>query len=120
MGGDFTYAPPTTRDMGDLLLIGGGVGINPLFSMLQHHTWLLQTAHDNSEQGPGSIEPRKDSMSVGRVCLLYSAKTKDELLFKVGVLVYYCSLGVASSPGFAFFYCSIHQFKKRKAWGRRG
>ena len=83
MGGDFTYAPPTACGMGDLLLIGGGVGINPLFSMLQHHTWLLQTATDNSEQGPDSIEPLKDSRSMGRVCLLYSAKSKDELLFKV-------------------------------------
>ena len=65
VGGDFIY-DPTQSWSHDLLLIGGGVGINPLFSMLLHHTRLV-------EQGTLS----------GKVKLLYSARSTTELLFKV-------------------------------------
>ena len=65
VGGDFIYDPAQSWSH-DLLLIGGGVGINPLFSMLLHHTRLV-------EQGRLS----------GKVKLLYSARNTTELLFKV-------------------------------------
>ena len=54
--------------------MGGGLGINPLFSILQHHTWLLQQT-PRLEGGSGVRE--------GGVQLLFSAKSVSELLFKV-------------------------------------
>ena len=36
-------------DVRDLLFVAGGVGINPLFSMLQHRAWL----QDHYQKGPG-------------------------------------------------------------------
>ena len=66
VGGDFTYDPPSNSPA-DILLIGGGVGINPLFSILQHHAYL---------QAP--ISERR-----GHAHLLYSARSREELLFKV-------------------------------------
>ena len=71
IGGDFHYSPAQGRELAHLLLIGGGVGINPLLSMLSHHTKLL------SDDDDGVLQKE------GRVCLLYSSKTEDELLFKV-------------------------------------
>ena len=72
VGGDFFYAPPTPNSATDLLLIAGGVGINPLISMLRHHVWLLSKA-----------TPSKDCHGNGAVQLLYSAKNENELIFKV-------------------------------------
>ena len=74
VGGDFWYSPPSPWEVSDLLLIGGGVGINPLFSMLQHHVWMLQSPGCAGSQG----------YNLGAVQLLYSSKTASELLFKVG------------------------------------
>ncbi len=74
MGGDFHYSPPEKEELKDLLLIGGGVGINPLFSMLSHHVRLLISARSD----PAHHQTRR-----GRVRLLYSSKTESELLFKV-------------------------------------
>ena len=75
VGGDFVYDPAhldeshdSTLKSRDLLLIAGGLGINPLFSMLLHHSRLVE----------------KGQLS-GRVCLHHSARTMDDLLFKVGV-----------------------------------
>ncbi|XP_064394503.1 oxidoreductase NAD-binding domain-containing protein 1-like isoform X2 [Halichondria panicea] len=68
VGGDFTYDPPSNSPA-DILLIGGGVGINPLFAMLQHHTYLQQAMARTLEQR-------------GRAHLLYSARSREELLFK--------------------------------------
>lgn len=65
VGGDFCYSPRADRNLTDLLLIGGGVGINPLLSMLFHHSRLLASSDQVSAR------------------LLYSSKTKAELLFKV-------------------------------------
>lgn len=65
VGGDFVY-DPTPSWSHDLILIGGGVGINPLLSMLLHHARLLEL---------GKIS--------GKVALLYSARSTSELLFKV-------------------------------------
>lgn len=69
VGGDFFYHPPVASSPLDLLLVAGGVGINPLFSMLQHHASLLQSAKGKEKRG-------------GAVRLLYSAKSSDELIFK--------------------------------------
>lgn len=57
---------PTPSQSHDLILIGGGVGINPLRSMLLHHARLIEL---------GNIS--------GKVALLYSASSTSELLFKV-------------------------------------
>lgn len=64
VGGDF-HLSPGVEGLTDLLLIAGGVGMNPLFSMLTHHVGTL-------------VGRGKD-----HVRLLYSAKTENELLFKV-------------------------------------
>ena len=76
VGGDFFYAPPTPNCTANLLLIAGGVGINPLISMLQHHVWLLSRLSED-RRGNDTREP-------GAVQLLYSAKNERELIFKVG------------------------------------
>ena len=62
LGGDFFYSPKNGNG-DDLLLIAGGVGINPLYSIFQ--TFL---DHQNPESSKS-------------VTLLYSAKTKDEFIF---------------------------------------
>lgn len=68
VGGDFCYSLGDDQKLTDVLLIGGGVGINPLLSMLFHHSKLLTSSN---LVGKGSAR------------LLYSSKTKAELLFKV-------------------------------------
>jgi len=71
VGGDFFYDPVTSRGH-DLLLIAGGVGINPLLSILNHVADLCK--------GDNSLSADiRDS----RVMLLYSAQTAEELIFKV-------------------------------------
>lgn len=72
-GGDFYYDPPDAANGQDLLLLAGGVGINPLFSMLQHFL------HIN----PGQSSPSGDN-SCRKAALLYSAQSPEELIFKVG------------------------------------
>ncbi|BFZ02081.1 hypothetical protein BsWGS_05120 [Bradybaena similaris] len=78
VGGDFYYDPqPHTEDR-DLLLIAGGVGINPLFSMLQHFLFL------HSDQ----VHASRDN-KVGRdqnISLLYSAQSTDELIFQTELI----------------------------------
>lgn len=65
--------------MGDLLLVAGGLGINPLYGMLQHHAHLLgQGGKETAEEELVEGMRRK-----GAVCLLYSAKNMAELIFKV-------------------------------------
>ncbi|EDO42208.1 predicted protein [Nematostella vectensis] len=60
VGGDFHYIKQKgCKD--DLLLIAGGVGINPLWSMMQ---FVCEEKH------------------TGNISLLYSASTQEELLFK--------------------------------------
>jgi len=65
-GGDFYYPPDNLKEPHNILLIGGGVGINPLLSI-----W-LQARHLHSSDN--SLKPDK-------VSLLYSAVNKDELIF---------------------------------------
>ena len=74
VGGDFSYAPPSPRN---LLLIAGGVGINPFISMLQHHTNLLHH-HRHID-----LNTSQDGGHGGSVQILFSAKSPDELIFKV-------------------------------------
>ncbi|RUS78325.1 hypothetical protein EGW08_013903 [Elysia chlorotica] len=68
VGGDFHYCPGPDTGQRDLLLLAGGVGINPLYSMLQHFVHL---------QG------NKESSVKGRSAhMLYCAKNESELIFK--------------------------------------
>ncbi|XP_016138893.1 oxidoreductase NAD-binding domain-containing protein 1-like [Sinocyclocheilus grahami] len=59
VGGNFYFDPQPSEPVVDLLLIAGGVGINPLYSILLHAADLLKHTH-----------------------LCYSAKNTKELLFK--------------------------------------
>ena len=64
VGGDFVYDLPAERASTKLLLIAGGIGINPLYSILQH---LLLVS------------------SASKIILLYSAKSADELAFRAEI-----------------------------------
>lgn len=60
------------RDAGhDLLLVAGGVGINPLYSIINNMADLCVKG--------GNPEKFRDT----RVLLLYSARSEEELIFKV-------------------------------------
>ncbi|XP_035221694.1 oxidoreductase NAD-binding domain-containing protein 1-like isoform X2 [Stegodyphus dumicola] len=74
VGGDFFYDPLSNREEAeaDLLLVGGGVGINPLVSILCEYRDLLCATKFQNEY---SVKP-------GRVHLMYSARTEEELVFK--------------------------------------
>ncbi|XP_045168038.2 oxidoreductase NAD-binding domain-containing protein 1-like isoform X2 [Mercenaria mercenaria] len=67
VGGDFSFDAAVHKDV-DLLLVAGGVGINPLYSIINELADLNQG--DNANK------------FTGRVILLYSARTVDELAFK--------------------------------------
>lgn len=69
VGGNFIYDPQLDRPPHDLLLIAGGVGINPIVSIFQHAANLYEN-HPCGEWLPK------------RVHLLYSAKNVNELIFK--------------------------------------
>ncbi|ELU15473.1 hypothetical protein CAPTEDRAFT_121106, partial [Capitella teleta] len=87
VGGDFFYDPkPGQGD--DLLLVAGGVGINPMLSIIQH-------VADLKSQG---------EMHENSVILLYSAKSLEELIFKVD-LKQFCSMLLCSM----FLYGRITQ-----------
>lgn len=69
-GGEFYYPPDSvvsSQEPHNILLIGGGVGINPLLSI-----W-LQAEHLHSTNN--CVKPDK-------ISLLYSAVSKDELIFR--------------------------------------
>ena len=67
VGGDFFY-DITSQNSKEMLFIAGGVGINPLYSMIQEIYESLQDGQlDNNV----------------KVNLLYSASSLDELIFKV-------------------------------------
>lgn len=68
VGGDF-YFDLASENNNDLLLIAGGVGINPLCSILNHVADL-------------SAENQTNDKFLGRVKILYSASSLDELIFK--------------------------------------
>ena len=73
VGGDkIIYAPSLTDPRWDVLLIAGGIGINPMYSILQH----VRDLHTDSLRDPTSYTP-------GRLEFLYSASSMNELIFKV-------------------------------------
>lgn len=71
VGGEFYFDPNPEGPSPDLLLIGGGVGINPLYSIVQH-------VADISSDTPPQYN--------GKTVLLFSAKNHDELLYKENFL----------------------------------
>ncbi|KAL2079859.1 hypothetical protein ACEWY4_023652 [Coilia grayii] len=71
VGGDFFYDPAPDDGPVDLLLVAGGVGINPLYSILLHAADLLRHSHTSGH-----------TYTPGHTHLLYSAKNTQELLFK--------------------------------------
>ena len=66
-GGDFFYDETQHPADHSLLLVAGGVGINPLYSIIKH---VQHLDHINSGQGPSQVS------------LLYSAASSDELIFR--------------------------------------
>lgn len=73
VGGDFFFDPLPSDPSVDLLLVAGGVGINPLYSILLH---AVDLQHLNRSSGGRDY-------NVGTAHLCYSAKNSQELLFKV-------------------------------------
>ncbi|KAJ8273879.1 hypothetical protein GJAV_G00106520 [Gymnothorax javanicus] len=75
VGGDFFFDPAPDDPPLDLLLVAGGVGINPLYSILLH-TLDLRRHHLEGGQGymPGAV----------RLC--YSAQSDQELLFQKSIV----------------------------------
>ncbi|XP_030058410.1 oxidoreductase NAD-binding domain-containing protein 1 [Microcaecilia unicolor] len=75
IGGDFFFDPQPWESPVNLVLIAGGVGINPLLSILLHVAD-LQSAQQRAE----------NRFEMGTVKLYYSAKNTSELLFKKKIL----------------------------------
>uniref|UniRef100_A0A9L0T262 Oxidoreductase NAD-binding domain-containing protein 1 n=1 Tax=Equus caballus TaxID=9796 RepID=A0A9L0T262_HORSE len=71
VGGEFFFDPQPADTSRNLVLIAGGVGINPLLSILRHSADLHRAQAD---KGSG--------YAMGTVKLFYSAKNTSELLFK--------------------------------------
>ncbi|EMP41969.1 Oxidoreductase NAD-binding domain-containing protein 1 [Chelonia mydas] len=71
VGGNFFFDPQPADSPVNLVLIAGGVGINPLFSILLH----VADFHRNQES-------EENGYKMGTVKLYYSAKNTNELLFK--------------------------------------
>lgn len=80
VGGDFFFDPSPSDPTVSLLLVAGGVGINPLYSILLHATDLLHLNHAS-----GGLD-----YNIGSVNLCYSAKNTQELLFKVCYIIFHC------------------------------
>ena len=74
VGGDFYYYAEISEHKPDLLLIAGGVGINPLISTMRHA--------EDLNNGSGGL-----SKHFGKLLILYSARTQDELLFHVSTIL---------------------------------
>ncbi|XP_057211456.1 oxidoreductase NAD-binding domain-containing protein 1 [Triplophysa rosa] len=70
VGGNFCFDPQPSDPVLDLLLVAGGVGINPLYSILLHTADLLRHSSPGHAYRPG------------RTHLCYSAKNTKDLLFK--------------------------------------
>ena len=69
VGGNFYFDPKPGDSCPDLLLIAGGVGINPIYSIVRHVADISQY------------------QDIGKIMLLFSAQNQDELLFKVHKLL---------------------------------
>ncbi|XP_035688948.1 oxidoreductase NAD-binding domain-containing protein 1-like isoform X1 [Branchiostoma floridae] len=76
VGGDFNFDPQDGDQSKDLLLIAGGVGINPLYSIVQH---VVDLHRVSLQRGETAYKP-------GRTVLLYSARDEGELLFREQIL----------------------------------
>uniref|UniRef100_A0A0P4W8E4 Oxidoreductase NAD-binding domain-containing protein 1 n=1 Tax=Scylla olivacea TaxID=85551 RepID=A0A0P4W8E4_SCYOL len=86
VGGDFHYPPsPLPQKGGDrgvslppypLLLVGGGVGVNPLASML----FQIHSLHRLGVPAGGEVEGALPEGTKG--AMLYSARTYEEILYK--------------------------------------
>uniref|UniRef100_A0AAQ5ZBH5 Oxidoreductase NAD-binding domain-containing protein 1 n=1 Tax=Amphiprion ocellaris TaxID=80972 RepID=A0AAQ5ZBH5_AMPOC len=76
VGGEFFFDPSPSDPSVDLLLVAGGVGINPLYSVLLHTTDLLRL-----NQASGGRD-----CNIGSAHLCYSAKNTQELLFKGSII----------------------------------
>nr|XP_002716235.1 oxidoreductase NAD-binding domain-containing protein 1 [Oryctolagus cuniculus]XP_008264266.1 oxidoreductase NAD-binding domain-containing protein 1 [Oryctolagus cuniculus]XP_051674453.1 oxidoreductase NAD-binding domain-containing protein 1 [Oryctolagus cuniculus] len=94
VGGEFFFDPQPTDASRNLVLIAGGVGINPLLSILRHAADLHRERED---KGSG--------YEIGTVKLFYSAKSTSELLFKKNILNL-----VNEFPG--KIACSLHVTKQ--------
>ncbi|XP_004692350.1 PREDICTED: oxidoreductase NAD-binding domain-containing protein 1 [Condylura cristata] len=75
VGGEFYFDPEPAEAARNLVLIAGGVGINPLLSILRHSADLHRQWLD---KGSGC--------EMGAVQLFYSAKNTSELLFQKNIL----------------------------------
>ncbi|CAK7311856.1 Oxidoreductase NAD-binding domain-containing protein 1 [Vulpes lagopus] len=75
VGGEFFFDPQPADASRNLVLIAGGVGINPLLSILRHAADLHR---ERANKGRG--------YEVGTIKLFYSAKNTSELLFKKNIL----------------------------------
>lgn len=73
VGGDFYFDPLPSGPAVDLLLVAGGVGINPLYSILLHTSDLLRLNQSSAGR----------HFNIGSAHLCYSAKNTQELLFEV-------------------------------------
>lgn len=73
VGGEFFFDPSPSEPSVDLLLVAGGVGINPLYSIMLHTADLLRLNRASGGQ----------DYNIGSAHLCYSAKNTEELLFKV-------------------------------------
>ncbi|KAM4549759.1 oxidoreductase NAD-binding domain-containing protein 1 isoform 1-T1 [Fundulus diaphanus] len=76
VGGNFYFDPLPSDPSADLLLVAGGVGINPLYSILLHTSDLLHLSRSS-----GGRDHR-----IGSAHLCYSAKNTQELLFKSSIV----------------------------------
>ncbi|KAK3105136.1 hypothetical protein FSP39_017991 [Pinctada imbricata] len=85
VGGDIYFDRDASQNLErkdpNLLLIAGGIGINPIISIMSHVAD-LKTREDNSDSGKERAEPGYS----GKCALLYSSSTVDELLFKDHIL----------------------------------
>ncbi|XP_076328064.1 oxidoreductase NAD-binding domain-containing protein 1-like isoform X2 [Tachypleus tridentatus] len=72
VGGDFFYdpQPDNIEAKCDILLIGGGVGINPVASITQHYCYLKSESSTDPVIQPGKLK------------LFYSARTEKELIYR--------------------------------------
>ncbi|KAF7480146.1 oxidoreductase NAD-binding domain-containing protein 1 [Marmota monax] len=75
VGGEFFFDPQPTDAPRNLVLIAGGVGINPLLSILRYSADLHR---ERANKGSG--------YEIGTIKLFYSAKNTGELLFKKNIL----------------------------------
>lgn len=76
VGGEFFFDPSPSEPSVDLLLVAGGVGINPLYSIMLHTADLLRL-----NQASGGRD-----YNIGSAHLCYSARNTQELLFKSSII----------------------------------